>query len=114
LKKYKKSKIKVISPHWFLPYKPDEYINLIQSELKWKFPKHSYPNGSTNCSLNYLSVYYSLKNYGYTHYHVEVSKLIREGVILREEALEQLKINFSGELLQEVAEKLGINFNEYK
>lgn len=114
IKKHRKAKIKVISPHWFLPYKPDEYVQLIQRELKWKPSSQSYPDGSTNCTLNYLSVYYSLKNYGYTHYHVEASKLIREGVILREEALEQLRINFNSKTLQEVAEKLSINYNDYK
>lgn len=115
LKKHKKSKrALVISPHWFLPYGPEEYIPLIQKELDWKFPKDSYPEGSTNCSLNYLSVYFSMKYYGYTHYHVEASKLIRKGQLLREEALEQLKIKFDDKRLREVAQKLGLNFNDIK
>ncbi|MGM0650407.1 MAG: hypothetical protein ACQES1_07875 [Bacteroidota bacterium] len=115
IKKHKKRKrAQVISPHWFLPYGPEDYVPLIQKELDWHYPKHSYPKGSTNCSLNFLSVYYSMKHYGYTHYHVEASKLIRQGQLLREEAIEQLKINFDEETLQEESKKLGINFSEYK
>jgi len=104
----KRHKSIVISPHWFLPFGPEVYIDVIQNELKWKMPVFSYPEGSTNCSLNFLSVYYSLKHYGYTHYHVEASKLIREGVLLREEALQQLKINFDEKTLSEIALKMGI------
>lgn len=104
----KRFKSLVVSPHWFLPYGPDDYIPLIQKELNWKMPIFSYPEGSTNCSLNFLSVYYSMKHYGYTHYHVEASKMIREGYLLREEALKQLEINFNEKTLTEIAEKLGL------
>jgi len=106
----KRHKSLVISPHWFLPFSTEEYVNLIKRELKWKVPKLSYPAGSTNCALNFLSVHLSLKHYGYTHYHVEASKLIREGVITREEAMRQLEINFDNKLLNEIASKLNFQF----
>lgn len=109
----KRHKSLVLSPHWFLPYGPDEYIKTIKDELDWKVPKLSYPSGSTNCLLNFISVYNSMKYFGYTHYHVEASKLIRDGVITREEALEQLKINFDEDILQTVADKLNVNFKNY-
>ena len=109
----KRHKSLVISPHWFLPYGPDEYVEIIKRELGWELPKLSYPKGSTNCSLNFISVYNSLKHFGYTHYHVEASKLIREGVITREEALDQLKQNFDNETLQDVASKLNIDFSKH-
>ncbi len=109
----KRHKSLVISPHWFLPYGPEEYIKIIKEELGWKAPELSYPAGSTNCTLNFISVYNSLKHFGYTHYHVEASKLIREGVITREEALEQLKLNFDKKTLQDVAGKMGIDFTKH-
>jgi len=99
----------VVSPHWFLPFGPEEYMKVIKEELKWKMPDFSYPSGSTNCSLNFMSVYYSMKNYGYTHYHVEASKLIREGLLLREDALKQLELNFDKKILYDIANKLGID-----
>lgn len=109
----KRHKSLVISPHWFLPYGPTEYIKLIREELGWKEPSLSYPKGSTNCTLNFISVYNSLKHFGYTHYHVEASKLIREGVITREDALEQLKLNFDEDVLQNVARNLDIDFSKH-
>jgi len=102
-------KTMVISPHWFLPFGPEEYIKTITEELGWKMPVFSYPEGSTNCSLNFMSVFYSIKHYGYTHYHVEASKLIREGLLLREEALKQLALNFNEKVLTDLAAKLGLN-----
>jgi len=103
----------VISPHWFLPYGPEEYTKTIKNELGWNPPELSYPKGSTNCLLNFMSVYYSMKYYNYTHYHVEASKLIRDGVITREEALKQLEWNFDEEILVKIAKKLNIDFKKY-
>jgi hypothetical protein len=103
----KKHKSIVLSPHWFLGTHPDEYVALIQNELGWKYPRYSYPAKSTNCYLNFLSVHFSLKHYGYTHYHVEMSKMVRENLMSRDEALEALKINYDQDLLNSVASKLG-------
>jgi hypothetical protein len=101
LKQVKKSgnKAMVLSPHWFLPYGPDEYVQIIQEKLDWRYPEKSYPRKSTNCALNFVSVHNSMRDFGYTHYHVEMSKLVREGVMSRDEALKNLDMNFSDELL---------------
>jgi len=107
----KKHKSMVISPHWFLPFGPEVYVETIKKELKWKAPDLSYPGGSTNCLLNFISVYNSVKYFGYTHYHVEASKMIREGYLSREEAMKQLEINFDKKLLNSVAEKLNYHFD---
>jgi len=107
-----RQKCVVLSPHWFLPFDSEAYVETIKKELKWKLPKLSYPANSTNCYLNFISVYNSMKNYGYTHYHVEMSKLIREGLLSREEALKNLEVNFSRELLNSIAGKLNHQFNE--
>jgi len=106
----KKHKAIVVSPHWFLPFGAEIYIDIIKKELNWKAPKISYPKGSTNCLLNFISVFNSIKHFGYTHYHVEASKLIREGYLTREDALNQLKIDFDKNLLNSVAEKLNYRF----
>jgi hypothetical protein len=106
----KRHKAIVISPHWFLPFGPDVYVETIRKELKWKAPEFSYPKGSTNCSLNFISVHNSMKYFGYTHYHVEASKLIREGYLTREEAMKQLEIGFDKQVLNEVGKKLNYEF----
>jgi len=103
----KRHKSMVISPHWFLPMTADEYAAIIQKELNWRFPKESYPARTTNCKLNFLSVYLTMKHFGYTHYHVEMSKLIRNGQLSREEALKDLEINFDKEMIDKIYEELG-------
>ncbi len=108
----KRYKSIVLSPHWFLPFEVGTYVKTIQDELGWKFPRLSYPKQSTNCYLNYIAVHNSMKYYGYSHYHVEMSKHIREGLMTREEALELLEITFGTDLLNEVADKLGYTFDK--
>jgi hypothetical protein len=97
----------VLSPHWFLPFESEVYVETIKRELGWEYPRLSYPGRSTNCALNFISVFNSLKNYGYTHYHVEMSKLIRQGVLSRDEALRDLELNIQKAELNEIAGKLG-------
>jgi Queuosine biosynthesis protein QueC len=107
----KRFKTIVLSPHWFLPYEADEYVETIKRELGWEYPELSYPGKSTNCALNFISVHNSVKNFGYSHYHVEMSKQIRQGIMTRDEALELLKLDFDEELLNKIAEPLGYTFN---
>ncbi|MGE5197540.1 MAG: 7-cyano-7-deazaguanine synthase [Deltaproteobacteria bacterium] len=106
----RRQKCAVLSPHWFLPFVAESYVETIKKELNWEFPRLSYPAHTTNCYLNFISVYTSMKYFGYTHYHVEMSKLIRAGLLMREEALENLRINFGKDLLNGVAKKLDYAF----
>lgn len=106
----RKHKALVLSPLWFLPIEKDKYVQIIKDELGWKESKESYPKHSTNCSLNFASVHNSMKHFGYTHYHVEMSKLIREGLMTREEALSELEITFNKEYLNGITEKLDYRF----
>ncbi|MHB9154870.1 MAG: 7-cyano-7-deazaguanine synthase, partial [Endomicrobiales bacterium] len=93
----KRHKSLVLSPHWFLPIDQETYIETIKNELGWKVPRLSYPRNSTNCYMNFISVHNSMKHFGYTHYHIEMSKMIREGIITREQALRDLEIFFDKE-----------------
>jgi hypothetical protein len=101
----------VLSPHWFLADEPAEYTELITKELNWKPIPLSYPKGSTNCYLNCLGSYLSIQGYGFTHFHVEMSKLIRLGELSRQEALEKLKIDIDTDpfssTIDSVLNKLG-------
>lgn len=107
----KRHKCIVLSPHWFLPFDEKTNVETIQRELNWKQPKLSYPARTTNCVLNFISVHNSMKHYGYTHYHVEMSKMIREGLITREQALKDLDVNFNRKLLNSIAEKFDYRFD---
>ncbi len=110
LKKAKKRhNAMVLSPHWFLPYGPDEYVEIIREKIGWEYTASSYPRKSTNCSLNFISVHNSMRDYGYTHYHVEMSKMVREGELSRDEALLNLKTDFDESLLNEILGVLDLN-----
>jgi 3'-phosphoadenosine 5'-phosphosulfate sulfotransferase (PAPS reductase)/FAD synthetase len=101
-KRYNKNNAIVISPHWFMNLNDKEYTNIIKKELNWSETKNNYPLKSTNCLLNYLSVYNSMKYYGYTHYHIEKSKLIRDGLISRKEAIKNLEIYFDKKFINKI------------
>ena len=103
----KKQKSFVMSPHWFLQKDTEEYVAIIKKELKWNYPRMSYPAESTNCALNFISVEQSIRHYGYTHYHVEMSKLIRLGTMTRENALSMLEKNYDDTLLESILAKMG-------
>lgn len=108
----KRFKIRIISPHWYLKYNPEEIKENIEKELKWKATNLSYPKGSTNCIMNFASAYLSMKHYGYTHYHVEMSKLVRSGELSRSEALKMLELNFDLNFVNKILEKIGCNLKE--
>ena len=108
----KRFKTTVLSPHWFLPTDPEEYVAMLKEEVGWEYPTYSYPGKSTNCYLNFLAVHNSMRFYGYTHYHVEMSKMIRQGLMTRDEALSQLEPNYDLELLNRVGAKLDYRFED--
>ena len=106
-KKTYKSKAIVLSPHWFVPGGPEDYVPVIQQELGWDYPERSYPKKSTNCDLNFLATKLAIKNYGYSVYHIEMSNLIRMGLVTRDEALELLRLEIAPAILDEIHGKLG-------
>jgi len=103
---YKKFKGITVSPHWYVPWNIGDLKEILQNKLNWKTPKLSYPADSTNCLMNFASVYLSMKYYGYTHYHIEMSKLIRKGEMTREDALKILEINFDKSLVNKILDKI--------
>ena len=107
----KKHKCMVLSPHWYQDTEPEEYVELISKELNWKYPRISYPAKTTNCDMNFISVHRSMKHFGYSHYHVEASKLVRIGMLGRDEALKLLEVNFDNALLDSIGKKLGVQID---
>ena len=105
------SNTRIVSPHWFLPIDAQEYTQIIEDKLSWKPIDKSYPIGSTNCKVNFLGSWLCLKKHGFTHFHIEQAKLIREGVITKEQAQEILKFE-DKDILKEVCDKLGVKEND--
>ena len=105
-KAQKKFKCQMISPHWYLQWEQDEIMEVLQNELNWKAPQLSFPKGSTNCLMNFISVDLAMKHYGYTHYHIEMSKLIRLGRLSRQEALNALRLDFDINIINDILAKI--------
>ena len=103
-----KSKAMVLSPHWFVPAGPEEYVPVIQQELGWRPTERSYPKASTNCALNFLSTQRAVEHYGYSVYTIEMSNMVRLGLVSRGEALRQLEMSFDPELMASVLQRLGL------
>jgi hypothetical protein len=104
-------KERILSVHWFLPREVEDYTEVIKKELNWKPIEYSYPANSTNCAVNSACSYISLKNLGFTHFHVEKSKLVRQAKLIRQDALDSLPIDINKEpahsSIQAVIRKLG-------
>ena len=113
-RRYKK--FQVVSPHWFLDEDPEVYSRKIAAELGWRPSPHSYPLGSTNCQLNFISVLISLRAFGFTHYDIESSQLIRQGELSRQEALAALEVDLESEpyrpIIDGVLERLGCRWSD--
>ncbi len=110
--KKKHRQILVTSPLWYLNLDESEIKNIIRDKLGWKQTEESYPAYSTNCQLNYLSSYLALKAFGYTHYHIEMSQMIREGKIGRQEAQKRLAFVKDSVEFDKIYDKIGLNRNE--
>lgn len=102
----KKQKIISLSPHWFTDDQPEDNLSLLKKELSWEQLNKSYPLGSTNCRLNFANVFLSMKNFGFSHYTIEMSKRIRNGEISREEAQKKLKIDFDKKYVNSILKEI--------
>ncbi|MEO0247931.1 MAG: 7-cyano-7-deazaguanine synthase [candidate division WOR-3 bacterium] len=95
-----------VNPLAFLPYSEAEiYNNIIK--LGWIPPKDTDPN-STNCLLNAFANDLHLAQFGYHPYAMELSELVREGIMKREEALQRLSQPSQPEVIAFVKAKLGL------
>ncbi len=91
-------RIPIISPLWYLDDDPMKREALIRAELGWQPLPIDYPtDASSDCQLNLVAAYLSLRHFGFTNYHAERSQLIRMGELGRQEALDALEADFRQE-----------------
>jgi tRNA(Ile)-lysidine synthase TilS/MesJ len=95
-----------VSPLAFLHYDEETAVRTIKS-LAWESPGDTDPN-STNCLLNSFANQIHLEQMGYHPYVMELSALVREGYMRREEALGRLETAAAPEVVAAVQAKLGI------
>ena len=95
-----------VSPLAFLDYDEEDSLEQIRA-LGWERPRDTDPN-STNCLLNTFANVYHLSEMGYHPYAMELSGLVRQGHMGREEAIERLELAPMQEVISAVEAKLGI------
>jgi tRNA(Ile)-lysidine synthase TilS/MesJ len=95
-----------VSPLAFLDYVEEESLEQIRA-LGWERPHDTDPN-STNCLLNTFANVFHLSEMGYHPYAMELSGLVRQGHVSREEAIERLELAPMQEVISAVEAKLGI------
>jgi tRNA(Ile)-lysidine synthase TilS/MesJ len=93
-----------INPLAFLPYDEKKIYSRIKS-LGWQAPQDTDPN-STNCLLNAYANKQHQEKYGYHPYAYEISTMVREGVLTREEGLRKLAEPGDMEVIESVRKKL--------
>lgn len=76
-----------IHPVAFLEYN-EEKIYARMKELGWEKPGDTDPN-STNCLLDAFANQVHERSYGYNPYVSDIAKMVREGVMTREEGLKR-------------------------
>jgi hypothetical protein len=96
----------------FLVYEKTEAFIFEQiRELGWQHPEQL--DGCTsNCALNVVGNLCHEKKYGFHPYALELSKLIRKGLLTRDEALAKLSLAVDEQVTRETLNKLRISPHE--
>jgi hypothetical protein len=95
-----------VSPLIFLDWQEEAAVREIAA-YGWRRPDDTDPN-STNCLLNAYGNLVHIRQLGYHPYAMELSGLVREGYMTREEALARLAEAPSPDIVTHVAERLGV------
>ena len=95
-----------IHPLAFLDYNEDEIYRVI-TNLGWISPKDVDAN-STNCVLNSFANVVHKQRFGFHPYAYELSNLVRQGLIRRDEALQRVSQREDPEVVDYVREKLNM------
>jgi len=98
-----------IHPLAFFHY-DEEHIKNELVNLGWEVPTDTDTN-SSNCLLNGFANKVHIKKYGFHPYAFEISGLVREGYMTREEGIKKLSIPPNPEIIYYVKKKLGIKNN---
>lgn len=93
-----------VSPLAFLEYEEEAALRRLRT-LGWERPQDTDPN-STNCLLNSFANLVHREQLGYHPYAMELSGLVRNGYLSREEALERLEAPVLPAIVSAVEAKL--------
>lgn len=96
-----------VHPLAFLEYSEEKIFNRLK-KIGWEKPDDTDPN-STNCLLNAFANQVHESLYGYNPYVFEIAKMVREGVMDREEGIKRFSEETPLELINFAKERLDIS-----
>ncbi|MCP3922149.1 MAG: phosphoadenosine phosphosulfate reductase family protein [Desulfobacterales bacterium] len=100
------------NPLQYVDYDIENNLDFLIKEFNFRKPKMSWPKGSTNCKLNFVSQYIIRENFGYGQHESELSTLVREDVLSREKALEIIETPISKEDIESALSLMDIEYDE--
>lgn len=107
--------ISVFRFFYFIEWNESEVLSRITSELNWEHP----PNKSSqrfDCPISYLKNFVCLKTIGVTKVNDYYAKMLRDGLINPDDALQRMneENNFNLNELQELLKGIGIKNFRYE
>ena len=104
-------KIRRIDFFHYIPWDEEKVISRIQSELGWDYPRDLNSTWRFDCKISHLKDFMYLTTIGITEKDDFYSKMIREGRITREKALERIdkENRLHLKIIHEIFSELAIN-----
>jgi hypothetical protein len=101
---------------FYIPWSEEEVVSRITSELDWDYPREYHSTWRFDCRLGHMKDYMYLKTLGLTEKDDYYSKMVRERLMTREEALIRLNIENVIPLgeIRELLKKAGIEDNQHQ
>ncbi len=107
--------MKLLNLFYYLEWEEKEVISRIKSELKWESPPEIVSTWRFDCDVAALKDFIHFKNFGVMPKEDLFAKMVREGLITREEALK--RIESENQLQEETCRNLlsesGIDYAEF-
>lgn len=108
----KKHNLTIIHPFFdYFHWVESELENVLFNELNWAIPEGSKNSSRFGCEVDTLRQYFYYRTLGYNDTHVDLSYLIRDKQLTREEALEKLEssLNFSMDNIKYILTKANVD-----
>ncbi len=108
----RKNNLTIIHPFFnYIRWVEKDLENVLFNELNWKIPEGAKNSSRFGCEVDTLRQYLYLRTLGYNDTHVDLSYLIRDGQLTKNEAQEVLKatIDIPEEYIKQILNKAGVD-----
>jgi hypothetical protein len=109
-----RSGLRLVPLFRFVEWDESKILSLIQSELEWRTPAQSGTSWRSDCKIHLLRQYLYKETLGFTKNDALMSRMIRENMVTREEALRRLEDDnkIPEQFLTAFFDELGLRFSD--